>query len=151
MGSRGASSGRTKNKRVIRVISVNKKDAIKNSGIKKESIKPVRKPTKKLKEKGFDKKKELSNFQNADYRKANTPRGAKSFLSMFQRQNLNAVIAPREEHVIAKWAHSKGHKNLDKKSRKEVHKILSEYSKHHNPRLGRAINSSDFRWYKYDK
>ena len=70
---------------------------------------------------------------------------------MFQRQNLNAVLAPREEHVIAKWAHSNGHKNLDKKSRKEVHKILSEYSKHHNPRLGRAINSSDFRWYKYDK
>lgn len=146
MGSRGASSGRTKNKRVKRIISVTKKDTV-----KKEVFRSVRKPTKKLKEKGFDKKKELSNFQNADYRKANTPRGAKSFLTMLQRQNLNAVLAPREEHVIAKWAHSNGHKNLDKKSRKEVHKILSEYSKHHNPRLGRAINSSEFRWYKYDK
>ena len=146
MGSRGASSGRTKNNRVKRVISINKKDAV-----KKEAIRVVRKPTKKIKENGFDKKKELSNFQKADYRKANTPRGAKSFLTMFQRQNLNAVLAPREEHVIAKWAHSNGHKNLDKKSRKEVHKILSEYSKYHNPRLGRAINSSEFRWYKYDK
>ena len=74
MGSRGASSGRTKNKRVKRVISVTKKDIV-----KKEAFGAVRKPTKKLKEKGFDKKKELSNFQNADYRKANTPRGAKSF------------------------------------------------------------------------
>lgn len=146
MGSRGASSGRTNNNRVKRVISINKKDAV-----KKEAIRAVRKPTKKIKENGFDKKKELSNFQKADYRKANTPRGAKSFLTMFQRQNLNAVLAPREEHVIAKWAHSNGHKNLDKKSRKEVHKILSEYSKYHNPRLGRAINSSEFRWYKYDK
>lgn len=151
MGSRGASSGRTKNKRVKRVISVNKKDAVKKSGIKREDIKPVRKPAKKSKEIGFDRKKELANFQKADYRKANTPRGAKSFLTMFQRQNLNSVLAPREEHVIAKWAHSNGHKNLDKKSRKEVHKILSEYSKYHNPRLGRAINSSEFRWYKYDK
>ena len=151
MGSRGASSGRTKNKRIKRVISVNNKDAVKKSGIKREDIKPVRKPTKKSKAIGFDKKKELANFQKADYRKANTPRGAKSFLTMFQRQNLNAVLAPREEHVIAKWAHSNGHKNLDKKSRKEVHKILSEYSKYHNPRLGRAINSSEFRWYKYDK
>ena len=151
MGSRGASSGRTKNKRIKRVISVNNKDAVKKSGIKREDIKPVRKPTKKSKEIGFDKKKELANFQKADYRKANTPRGAKSFLTMFQRQNLNAVLAPREEHVIAKWAHSNGHKNLDKKSRKEVHKILREYSKYHNPRLGRAINSSEFRWYKYDK
>ena len=100
MGSRGASSGRTKNKKVKRVISVNKKDAI-----KKEAIRAVRKTTKKLKENGFDKKKELSNFQKADYRKANTPRGAKSFLTMFQRQNLNSILAPREEHVIAKWAH----------------------------------------------
>lgn len=146
MGSRGASSGRTKNKKVKRVISVNKKDAI-----KKEAIRAVRKTTKKLKENGFDKKKELSNFQKADYRKANTPRGAKSFLTMFQRQNLNSILAPREEHVIAKWAHSKGYKNLDKKSRKEIHKILSEYSKYHNTRLGREINSSEFRWYKYDK
>lgn len=146
MGSRGASSGRTKNNRVKRVISINKKDAV-----KKEAIRVVRKPTKKIKENGFDKKKELSNFQKADYRKANTPRGAKSFLTMFQRQNLNSILAPREEHVIAKWAHSKGYKNLDKKSRKEVHKILSEYSKYHNTRLGREINSSEFRWYKYDK
>lgn len=146
MGSRGASSGRTKNNRVKRVISINKKDAV-----KKEAIRAVRKPTKKIKENGFDKKKELSNFQKADYRKANTPRGAKSFLTMFQRQNLNSVLAPREEHVIAKWAHSKGYKNLDKKSRKEIHKILSEYSKYHNTRLGREINSSEFRWYKYDK
>lgn len=146
MGSRGASSGRTKNNRVKRVISINKKDAV-----KKEAIRAIRKPTKKIKENGFDKKKELSNFQKADYRKANTPRGAKSFLTMFQRQNLGAVLALNEEFVIAKWAHSKGHKNLDKKSRKEVHKILSEYSKYHNPRLGRVINSSEFRWYKYDK
>lgn len=146
MGSRGASSGRTKNNRVKRVISINKKDAV-----KKEAIRVVRKPTKKIKENGFDKKKELSNFQKADYRKANTPRGAKSFLTMFQRQNLNSILAPREEHVIAKWAHSKGYKNLDKKSRKEIHKILSEYSKYHNTRLGREINSSEFRWYKYDK
>lgn len=146
MGSRGASSGRTKNNRVKRVISTNKKDAV-----KKEAIRAVRKPTKKIKENGFDKKKELSNFQKADYRKANTPRGAKSFLTMFQRQNLNSILAPREEHVIAKWAHSKGYKNLDKKSRKEIHKILSEYSKYHNTRLGREINSSEFRWYKYDK
>ena len=146
MGSRGASSGRTKNNRVKRVISINKKDAV-----KKEAIRAVRKPTKKIKENGFDKKKELSNFQKADYRKANTPRGAKSFLTMFQRQNLNSILAPREEHVIAKWAHSKGYKNLDKKSRKEIHKILSEYSKYHNTRLGREINSSEFRWYKYDK
>ena len=146
MGSRGASSGRTKNNRVKRVISINKKDAV-----KKEAIRVVRKPTKKIKENGFDKKKELSNFQKADYRKANTPRGVKSFLTMFQRQNLNSILAPREEHVIAKWAHSKGYKNLDKKSRKEIHKILSEYSKYHNTRLGREINSSEFRWYKYDK
>ena len=146
MGSRGASSGRTKNNRVKRVISINKKDAV-----KKEAIRVVRKPTKKIKENGFDKKKELSNFQKADYRKANTPRGAKSFLTMFQRQKLNSILAPREEHVIAKWAHSKGYKNLDKKSRKEIHKILSEYSKYHNTRLGREINSSEFRWYKYDK
>ena len=146
MGSRGASSGRTKNNRVKRVISINKKDAV-----KKEAIRAVRKPTKKIKENGFDRKKELANFQKADYRKANRPRGAKSFLTMFQRQNLNSVLAHNEEYVIAKWAHSNGHKNLDKKSRKEVHKILSEYSKYHNPRLGRAINSSEFRWYKYDK
>ena len=146
MGSRGASSGRTKNNRVKRVISINKKDAV-----KKEAIRAVRKPTKKIKENGFDKKKELSNFQKADYRKANTPRGAKSFLTMFQRQNLNSILAPREEYVIAKWAHSKGYKNLDKKSRKEIHKILSEYSKYNNTRLGREINSSEFRWYKYDK
>ena len=63
MGSRGASSGRTKNKRVKRVISVNNKDAVKKSGIKREDIKPVRKPTKKSKEIGFDKKKELANFE----------------------------------------------------------------------------------------
>lgn len=142
MGSRGASSGRVK-----KVISVKgKKDAVKTG-----PTKTIKKPTKKIKENGFDKKKELSNFQKADYRKANTPRGAKSFLTMFQRQNLNSILAPREEHVIAKWAHSKGYKNLDKKSRKEVHKILSEYSKYHNTRLGREINSSEFRWYKYDK
>ena len=79
MGSRGASSGRTKNKRVKRVISVNNKDAVKKSGIKREDIKAVRKPTKKSKEIGFDKKKELANFQKADYRKANTPRGARVF------------------------------------------------------------------------
>lgn len=142
MGSRGASSGRVK-----KVISVKgKKDAVKTG-----PTKTIKKPAKKSKENGFDKKKELSNFQKADYRKANAPRGAKSFITMFQRQNLSSVLAPREEHVIAKWAHSKGHKNLDKKSRKEVHKILSEYSKYHNTRLGRKINSSEFRWYKYDK
>nr|DAT05102.1 MAG TPA: hypothetical protein [Caudoviricetes sp.] len=146
MGSRGASSGRTKNNRVKRVISINKKDAV-----KKEAIRAVRKPTKKIKENGFDKKKELSNFQKADYRKANTPRGAKSFLTMFQRQNLNGVLAHGEEYVIAKWAHSKGYKNLDKKSRKEIHKILSEYSNFHNVRLGNSIKSSSFKWYKYDK
>jgi hypothetical protein len=146
MGSRGASSGRTKNNRVKRVISINKKDAV-----KKEAIRAVRKPTKKIKENGFDKKKELANFQKADYRKTNTPRGAKSFLTMFQRQNLNGVLAHNEEYVIAKWAHSKGHKNLDKKSRKEIHKILSEYSNFNNVRLGQAINSSRFRWYKYEK
>ena len=98
----------------------------------------------------FDRAKEIKNFSNHDYRKENTPRGAKSFITMFQKNGgLNGVLALGEEYVIAKWANQKGYKNLDKKPKAEIGKIIGEYAKGYNPKLSRVVNSNEWDWYKY--
>lgn len=99
----------------------------------------------------FDRAKEIKNFSNHDYRKENTPRGAKSFATMFQKNGslTNGVLAHGEEYVIAKWANQKGYKNLDKKPKSEIGKIIGEYAKGYNPKLSRVVNSHEWDWYKY--
>lgn len=139
MGGRGAASPKT-----LREIARKKRIANRT----KEAAKAVKNV--KSKETGFNRLEAVKKFSDPSYRKANTPKGAKSFITMFQRQDLSSVLAKHEDYAIAKWAHSKGHKNLDKKSKKDIHKILSEYAKHHNTRLGKAINSPDFKWYKFE-
>lgn len=139
MGGRGAASPKT-----LREIA--RKKRIANRA--KEAAKAVKNV--KPKETGFNRLEALKKASDFNYRKANNVRGSKIFQTMFEKQNLSSVLAPNEEYVIAKWAHSKGHKNLDKKSKKDIHKILSEYANHHNPRLGKAINSPDFKWYKFE-
>ena len=99
----------------------------------------------------FDRAKEIKNFSNHDYRKENTPRGAKSFATMFQKNGslTNGVLAHGEEYVIAKWANQKGYKNLDKKSKADIGKIIGEYAKGYNPKLSRVVTSNEWDWYKY--
>lgn len=98
----------------------------------------------------FDRVKEIKSFSNHDYRKENTPRGAKSFITMFQKNGgLNGVLAHGKEYVIAKWANQKGYKNLDKKSKSDIGKIIGEYAKGYNPKLSRVVNSHEWDWYKY--
>lgn len=99
----------------------------------------------------FDRAKEIKNFSSHDYRKENTPRGAKSFATMFQKNGslTNGILAHGEEYVIAKWANQKGYKNLDKKSKSDIGKIIGEYAKGHNVKLSRVVNSNEWDWYKY--
>lgn len=81
----------------------------------------------------------------------NTPREAKSFATMFQKNGslTNGILAHGEEYVIAKWANQKGYKNLDKKSKSDIGKIIGEYSKGNNVKLSRVVNSNEWDWYKY--
>lgn len=77
--------------------------------------------------------------------------GAKSFMTMIglNTQITNGILARNEEYVIAKWANRKGYKNLDKKSKSEIRKILGEYSDTQNIRFSQVFNSSDWYWYKH--
>lgn len=111
---------------------------------KKETSKNNSKPS-------FDRVKELNKFSDFTYRKENTPRGAKSFATMFQKNGslTKGVLAHGEEYVIAKWANQKGYKNLDKKSKSDIGKIIGEYAKGHNVKLSRVVNSNEWDWYKY--
>ena len=99
----------------------------------------------------FDRAKEIKNFSNRDYKKANTPRGAKSFATMFQKNGslTKGILAHGEEYVIAKWANQKGYKNLDRKSKNDIGKIIGEYAKGHNLKLSRVVKSNEWDWYKY--
>lgn len=105
----------------------------------------------KREEKKSTPKNESKNFSNHDYRKENTPRGAKSFATMFQKNGslTNGILAHGEEYVIAKWANQKGYKNLDKKSKSDIGKIIGEYAKGHNVKLSRVVNSNEWDWHKY--
>lgn len=111
---------------------------------KKETSKNNSKPS-------FDRVKELNKFSDFAYRKENTPREAKSFATMFQKNGslTNGILAHGEEYVIAKWANQKGYKNLDKKSKSDIGKIIGEYSKGNNVKLSRVVNSNEWDWYKY--
>lgn len=99
----------------------------------------------------FDRMGENKKMGNTAYRKANTPRGAKSFLTMMElNQPSNShILGLHEGYTIAKWANQKGHKSLDRKSRADVKKILNEYARTQNPRLKAAMESKDWYWYKY--
>ena len=99
----------------------------------------------------FDRMGENKKMGNTAYRKANTPRGAKSFLTMmeYNQPSNSHILGLHEGYTIAKWANQKGHKSLDRKSRADVKKILNEYARTQNPRLKAAMESKDWYWYKY--
>lgn len=99
----------------------------------------------------FDRMGENKKMGNTAYRKANTPRGAKSFLTMMEHnQPSNShILGLHEGYTIAKWANQKGYKSLDRKSRADVKKILNEYARTQNPHLKAAMESKDWYWYKY--
>lgn len=74
----------------------------------------------------FNRAKEISKFSDFAYRKENTPRGAKSFATMFQKNGslTHGILAHNEEYAIAKWANQKGYKNLDKNPKMILEKLL---------------------------
>lgn len=121
---------------------------IKAGYFKREQKKDVPKNNSKP---SFNRAKEISKFSDFSYRKENTPRGAKSFATMFQKNGslTHGILAHNEEYAIAKWANQKGYKNLDKKSKNDIGKIIAEYSKGYNPRLSRVVNSNEWDWHKY--
>ena len=100
----------------------------------------------------FNRIDEIKKFGDREYKLKNVPRGAKGFLTMFQKNKakLGSTFGLNEEFVIAKYATKKGYKNLDKKTKGEVKAIIKEYSKNQNPRLYEKMKKENFDWYKYE-
>lgn len=100
----------------------------------------------------FNRIDEIKKFGDREYRLKNIPRGAKGFLTMFQKNasKLGSTLGLFEEYAIAKYATKSGHKNLDKKTKEEVKAIIKEYSKNQNPRLYETMKKENFNWYKYE-
>lgn len=144
MGSRGASSGRGKKRA--------KKKGSSGGGVKAETTQTEVKQQEQTKPFLFNRINELSKFSNREYKLKNMPRGAKGFLTMFQKNaaKLGSTFGLNEEFVIAKYATKKGYKNLDKKTKGEVKAIIKDYSKNQNPRLYEKMKKEKFDWYKYE-
>lgn len=138
MGGRGASSGRGKKSG--------------GGGVKAEITQNEVKQQEQTKPFLFNRIDELSKFSNREYKLKNIPRGAKGFLTMFQKNavRLGSTFGLNEEFVIAKYATKKGYKNLDKKTKSEVKAIIKDYSKNQNPRLYEKMKKENFDWYKYE-
>lgn len=138
MGGRGASSGKGKKSG--------------GGGVKAEAIQTEAKQQEKTKSFLFNRIDEIKKFGDREYRLKNIPRGAKGFLTMFQKNKarLGSAFGLNEEFVVAKYATKSGHKNLDKKTKEEVKAIIKEYSKNQNPRLYETMKKEKFDWYKYE-
>lgn len=138
MGGRGASSGKGKKSG--------------GGGVKVEAIQTEAKQQEKTKSFLFNRIDEIKKFGDREYKIKNVPRGAKGFLTMFQKNaaKLGSTFGLNEEFVIAKYATKKGYKNLDKKTKGEVKAIIKEYSKNQNPRLYEKMKKENFDWYKYE-
>lgn len=138
MGGRGASSGKGKKSG--------------GGGVKAEAVQNEVKQQKQSKDFLFNRIDELKKFGDREYKLKNIPRGAKGFLTMFQKNKarLGSVFGLNEEFVVAKYATKSGHKNLDKKTKGEVKAIIKEYSKNQNPRLYEKMKKENFDWYKYE-
>lgn len=138
MGGRGASSGKGKKSG--------------GGGAKAEAIQTEAKQQEKTKSFLFNRIDEIKKFGDREYRLKNIPRGAKGFLTMFQKNKarLGSAFGLNEEFVIAKYATKSGYKNLDKKTKGEVKAIIKEYSKNQNPRLYEKMKKENFDWYKYE-
>lgn len=138
MGGRGADSGKRKKSG--------------GGGVKAEAIQTEAKQQEKTKSFLFNRIDEIKKFGDREYKLKNVPRGAKGFLTMFQKNaaKLGSTFGLNEEFVIAKYATKKGYKNLDKKTKGEVKAIIKEYSKNQNPRLYEKMKKENFDWYKYE-
>jgi 50S ribosomal protein L21 len=120
MGGRGASSGKVKKSG--------------GGGVKAEAIQAEAKQQEQTKSFLFNRIDEIKKFGDREYKLKNVPRGAKGFLTMFQKNaaKLGSTFGLNEEFVIAKYATKKGYKNLDKKNKrgsKGDYKRLLEKSK----------------------
>ena len=138
MGGRGASSGKVKKSG--------------GGGVKAEVVQTEAKQQEQTKSFLFNRIDEIKKFGDREYKLKNIPRGAKGFLTMFQKNaaRLGSTFGLNEEFVIAKYATKKGYKNLDKKTKGEVKAIIKEYSKNQNPRLYEKMKKENFDWYKYE-
>lgn len=138
MGGRGADSGKGKKSG--------------GGGVKVEAIQTEAKQQEQTKPFLFNRIDEIKKFGDREYKIKNVPRGAKGFLTMFQKNaaKLGSTFGLNEEFVIAKYATKKGYKNLDKKTKGEVKAIIKEYSKNQNPRLYEKMKKENFDWYKYE-
>lgn len=138
MGGRGADSGKGKKSG--------------GGGVKVEAIQTEAKQQEKTKSFLFNRIDEIKKFGDREYKLKNVPRGAKGFLTMFQKNaaKLGSTFGLNEEFVIAKYATKKGYKNLDKKTKGEVKAIIKDYSKNQNPRLYEKMKKENFDWYKYE-
>lgn len=138
MGGRGADSGKGKKTG--------------GGGVKVEAIQTEAKQQEKTKSFLFNRIDEIKKFGDREYKLKNVPRGAKGFLTMFQKNaaKLGSTFGLNEEFVIAKYATKKGYKNLDKKTKGEVKAIIKDYSKNQNPRLYEKMKKENFDWYKYE-
>lgn len=138
MGGRGADSGSRKKSG--------------GGGVKAEAVQNEVKQQKQSKDFLFNRIDELKKFGDREYRLKNIPRGAKGFLTTFQKNKarLGSVFGLNEEFVVAKYATKSGYKNLDKKTKGEIKAIIKEYSKNQNPRLYEKMKKENFDWYKYE-
>lgn len=138
MGGRGADSGKGKKSG--------------GGGVKAEVVQTEVKQQEQTKSFLFNRIDEIKKFGDREYKLKNVPRGAKGFLTMFQKNaaKLGSTFGLNEEFVIAKYATKKGYKNLDKKTKGEVKAIIKEYSKNQNPRLYEKMKKENFDWYKYE-
>lgn len=141
MGGRGAKSSSGKGKKVK-----------KGGGVKAEVVQTEVKQQEQTKSFLFNRIDEIKKFGDREYKLKNVPRGAKGFLTMFQKNaaKLGSTFGLNEEFVIAKYATKKGYKNLDKKTKGEVKAIIKDYSKNQNPRLYEKMKKENFDWYKYE-
>lgn len=138
MGGRGADSGKGKKSG--------------GGGVKAEVVQSEVKQQEQTKSFLFNRIDEIKKFGDREYKLKNVPRGAKGFLTMFQKNaaKLGSTFGLNEEFVIAKYATKKGYKNLDKKTKGEVKAIIKDYSKNQNPRLYEKMKKENFDWYKYE-
>lgn len=138
MGGRGADSGKGKKSG--------------GGGVKAEVVQSEVKQQEQTKSFLFNRIDEIKKFGDREYKIKNVPRGAKGFLTMFQKNaaKLGSTFGLNEEFVIAKYATKKGYKNLDKKTKGEVKAIIKDYSKNQNPRLYEKMKKENFDWYKYE-
>ena len=106
MGGRGADSGSRKKSG--------------GGGVKAEAVQNEVKQQKQSKDFLFNRIDELKKFGDREYGLKNIPRGAKGFLTMFQKNKarLGSVFGLNEEFVVAKYATKSGYKNLDKKNKR---------------------------------